>query len=796
MYLALSAGCHPPPSNAKQVRVASATLEPLAYLDADGKPAGFYVDVMREAARREGLTLEYSLHQKGLESALTSGSVDLWAAAVANPNRRRLIYFAEPWWANDYYLLTTAGSTIRNADDLAGKRVTYMDAPPLALSIDQAFPGVTGLPMPSTVGQAAAVCRGEADAALMALSSLYMHFLKRTPECDGVAWRLVSQQRLRSELSIAAPFANRDLADRMQARVREMAQDGSLARFAEKYPMVSMHSSNLIRASVEEKDQQAALQRALMAALAFSLLSMYWALRMRRERERSNVLRREAERALAVKSEFLATMSHEIRTPLTAVVGYLDMLGDTSLSPDQKLLAREGRGATAALLAMVSEILDFSRMRAAPAELHPAPCDPGMLLDDVVSAVSPQAEAKGLRIEVQVEPEVPAVMVTDSTRLLQVMMNLAGNAVKFTERGSVRLSMRYVENADGRGCLVLKVADSGPGIPPAEQKRIFEPFTQLDSSDRRRHGGVGLGLAIVQRLVSALKGDLQLHSVVGEGTEFIVQIPVERTADRRTWLQTLAAEAGQPLPRLLLVGPMEGSLDFLRQTWDRLRVPVAVCADEAACREELGRLEPGLPVCALVDAGAAAGLREVMPSVAPGISIRWVLMGSHGQLKASDAATLAAFQLYSTWPVTVGFLRLLVAAPSAPVVAPGTEAASHKPVLVVDDNPVNRMVLGKLLEKLGYQADFATDGEEAVRKCLEGTYQLILMDCQMPVLDGFAATERIRGETSRPRVAVVGVSASMEEATRLHCLESGMDDYLSKPVDLARLRDVIARLRT
>ncbi len=789
LFLALSAGCQSLPSEAKSVRIASATLVPLAFADTTGKPAGFYVDVMREAARREGLRAEYSLHQEGLEMTLASGSADIWAAAVANRALHPSVYFAEPWWADDYYLLVLENSRIRSTAELPGQSMVYGNVPPLAMSIDSYFPGVKGIRMDHPEDRAAAVCRGEAEVALLNHRSLSAFFLKRVPACEGIALRLVSQNRLQSEVSIAATFANQALADRLQARVREMTQDGTLARIAEAYPMVSMRSANLIRASVEEKGRQVALERALLATLAFGLLSLYWAFRMRRERERSVLARRDAERALAIKTEFLATMSHEIRTPLTAVVGYLDMLAETALSPDQKLLAREGRGASAALLGMVSEILDFSHMQAATVNLRMASCDPCLLFDEVAAAVGPLAEAKGLLMAVQIGPEVPAAVVTDSSRVLQVLMNLAGNAVKFTEQGSVRLAMRYEEEVGGQGSLLLTVADSGPGIPVAEQKRIFEPFTQLDSSDRRRHGGVGLGLAIVKRLVSALRGEIQLNSVVGSGTEFAVRIPVERTVERRNWLQVLEAQARQPRPEVMLLGPTQERFRFLLDTLKWLNIPAQSCVDEAGLSAELSRVPAGAAVCAIVDLGSSPSPLALVQAAPPGVEIRWVLMGTHRELKQCDRATLAAFQICGTWPVTVGFLRLLC--PSTPSAVQPAVSPLSKPVLVVDDNAVNRKVLGRLLEKLGCQVDFATDGEEAVKKFLDGCYGLILMDCQMPVLDGFAATVRIRQVVGRERVRVIGVSASTEELTRRRCLQSGMDGYLAKPIDLASLRAVV-----
>lgn len=533
--VAFSPGCQSPRQNPTSIRIASAALAPLAYRDASGKPAGFYVDVMMEAARREGLQPEYALHQEGLEATLAAGSTDIWAAAVANPARRRLAYFTEPWWADDYFLLVMDRSPIRSVADLAGHTVGYGNAPPLPLPIEQAFPGAKPLRQDRTEDRAVAVCRGELDAALLSQPVVYNFFLDRPPDCRNTALRLVSQQALHMELSIGAVHGSRDLADRMHARVKEMIQDGALAQIAAKYPMVSMRSADVIRSSVEEKGRQVALERALLGALAFSLLSFYWALKMRRERERSVGARREAERALAVKTDFLATMSHETRTPLTAVVGYLDMLGDSPLTPEQRLLTREGRDATAALLGMMTALLDYSQMQSAAVTLRTAPCHPASLFDEVVAAIGSRAESKSLSLVVKIGPEVPEQVSTDRARVLQILMNLAGNAVKFTDAGKVTLAMHYEETAPDGGTLVLQVADTGPGIPSAQHKLIFEPFTQLDSSDRRRHGGVGLGLAIVHRLVTALQGEIHLSSRPGAGTEFAVRIPVARPPAAPGW---------------------------------------------------------------------------------------------------------------------------------------------------------------------------------------------------------------------------------------------------------------------
>ena len=797
--VALSPGCQSPRSNTRTIRIASAALAPLAYRDASGKPAGFYVDVMMEAARREGLQPEYTLHQEGLEATLASGSADVWAAGVANPARRRLAYFTEPWWADDYFLLVTDQSPIQSVAELSGRTVSYGNAPPLPLPIDQAFTGAKPLRQDRPDDRTSAVCRGEVDAALLSQPAAFTFLLARPPDCREPALRLVSQHALQMELSIASVHASKDLADRMHAQVKEMTQDGALARIASKYPMVSMRSADVIRSSVEEKVRQVALERALLAALAFSLLSLYWALRMRRERERSVTARREAERALAVKTEFLATMSHETRTPLTAVVGYLDMLGDSPLSPEQRLLAREGRDATAALLGMMTELLDYSQMQSATVALRTAPCNPATLLDEVVAAIGTRAESKSLSLVVKIGPEVPEEVATDRARVLQILMNLAGNAVKFTDAGTVTLVMHYEAAGNDNGTLALRVADTGPGIPPTQHKLIFEPFTQLDSSDRRRHGGVGLGLAIVRRLVTALGGEINLSSRPGAGTEFAVRIPVTRTPVRRTWMEALVQRLPVPAPRTLLRIPPSKASSLLVETLREMGLTVEMTAGEADLAEQLSQPWPAL-TCVVVDAETVR-TRDRVALLEAGDPLRWVLVGTRAQLSQSNGVSqsngapgsiVEACDVCCAWPVTTGFLRAMLLPEPMPSKAAPLPLAPGKPVLVVDDNAVNRKVLGTLLEKLGVEVEFAIDGEEAVRKFFESDYSLVLMDCQMPVLDGFEATDRIRQRSGERRVPIVGVSASVEPATRQRCLERGMDGYLSKPVDLRQLKALLA----
>ena len=581
----------------------------------------------------------------------------------------------------------------------------------------------------------------------------------------------------------------------------------------------------------------------------------------RKANDRLRIERDSATTASRAKSEFLANMSHEIRTPLNGVTGMLELLSRTQLDDRQSRFVDIAGTSADALLSVINDILDVSKIEAGKLELDSAAFTLPDLLADVVDMFAPNASSKNIELACMIPTNLPERVVGDPERLRQVLVNLLGNAVKFTERGTVTLTARVLKTHEESVDIRIEVEDNGQGIASHELERLFEPFTQADGSATRKHGGTGLGLTISRQLVELMGGTIGVESVVGEGTTFNIELtlpvieaqapPVDRlnesseTSVSGNNRRVLAVD-DHPINLELLEGLLEnegfevvsvdGAANAMKELeravsgnnpfalalldyqmpetdggelarriradviYDPMRLIMLTSIDQALsaaeCRElrihssitkplRRSRLFDAIDealglssaerapaeLSSLTDSGSAGTGREADIEVAAAMGFDAI---TRDDLNSNEHGSVAAAQEW-VQPETGGKLN----------------------VLIVEDNPVNQVVVQELMLAADYSVKIAENGAEALEIIAQGEVEFVLMDCQMPVMDGFEATIRIRElekENGKPRLPIVAVTANAIVGDRERCLEAGMDDYITKPIDTERLQNAMNQL--
>jgi PAS domain S-box-containing protein len=630
-----------------------------------------------------------------------------------------------------------------------------------------------------------------------------------TPDLIVTSWNLgaerlygfMAHEMLGRNVALLVPLERRsDLAERAQ-RIRH-------GRKAEQYETVSIRKDG---STVEVALTVSPILDTAGAVTALSATARDISERKRLEAEFLKA-RDAALEGARLKSEFLANMSHEIRTPLNSIIGMSGLLLDTELSPEQAEFAHDVRESGDALLSLVNDILDFSKIAAGKFNFEEIDFELTGALEGAVELVASQTRHKGLELTLSVEPEVPRFLRGDPGRLRQVLLNLLSNAVKFTVHGEIAVVVSKLSESPKEAVLRVEVRDSGIGIPPDKLHLLFQPFSQVDASTSRQYGGTGLGLSIVRELVERMGGTVAVTSTPGTGSTFWFTITLTKQVDiSRPASERFVSLSGA---RVLIVDDNANSrriIEALVTSWGMKSATAAGGAEaltmlhraaQAATPYQVALLDVMMPE---LDGIELARLIKTDPALAATAVIFISSVGSRKELKGRLQGLEICGWLMKPVPESAlydGLVKVLAdghpattqAAATSPCASVSQFGGAHR-VLLAEDNPINQKVARLQLKKLGLEVDVAANGREAVEAMMRLPYDVILMDCQMPEMDGYEATREIRRrEAGASHVTIVALTAHALPEDRAKCLAAGMDGYISKPVTLEALQRALAEV--